>query len=59
MSNHTVLEQLRLNPTEWHRRGMSAPTEIDQLVTERLGHLYISNSLNTAEPSYADFFVAA
>ncbi|MDM7886541.1 hypothetical protein QUG92_15630 [Curtobacterium sp. RHCKG23] len=59
MSNHTVLEQLRRNPTEWHRRGMTSPTEIDQLVTERLGHLYISNSLNAAEPSYADFFVAA
>lgn len=56
MSNHIVLEQLRRNPNEWHRRGMTSPTEIDQLVTERLGHRY---TLNTAEPSYADFFIAA
>ncbi|QKS18833.1 hypothetical protein HUN58_01990 [Curtobacterium sp. Csp1] len=59
MSNHARLEQLRRIPTEWHRRGMTSPTEIDQLVTERLGHRYSNNTLNTSEPSYADFFVAA
>ncbi len=59
MSNRHTLAELRLNPTEWHRRGMTSPNEIDQLVTERLGHRYSKNSLNTAEPSYADFFVAA
>ncbi|MDP4332435.1 hypothetical protein Q7F20_03570 [Curtobacterium sp. A7_M15] len=59
MNNDTLLEQLRRIPTEWHRRGMSAPTDIDKLVTERLGHRYISDTQHTAEPSYADFFVAA
>ncbi|WP_181429213.1 hypothetical protein [Curtobacterium sp. MCSS17_008] len=51
MRDHHVLDQLRQDPTEWHRRGMHAPSEIDRIVTERLGR-------RTAEPSYADFFVA-
>ncbi len=59
MSNRHTLAELRLNPSEWHRRGMSAPTDIDKLVTERLGHRYTNNTQHTAEPSYADFFVAA
>jgi hypothetical protein len=56
LSNRHTLAELRLNPTEWHRRGMSAPTDIDKLVSARLGYRYTSE---TAEPSYADFFVTA
>ncbi|KTR40377.1 hypothetical protein NS263_07895 [Curtobacterium oceanosedimentum] len=59
MSNRHTLAELRLNPTEWHRRGMSAPTDIDKLVSARLGYRYTSDTQHTAEPSYADFFVAA
>lgn len=59
MSNRHTLAELRLDPTEWHRRGMASPTEIDQLVTERLSHRYTSSTQHTVEPSYADFFVAA
>lgn len=57
MSNHIALEQLRRIPTEWHRRGMSSPADIDRIVTERLGRRMGTTQPNP-EPSYADFFVA-
>ncbi|WP_439689805.1 hypothetical protein ACRQ4C_01515 [Curtobacterium sp. SP.BCp] len=59
MSMHDLLDQLRRNPTEWHRRGMSAPGDIDRIVTERLAHHYVSSTQPAAEPTYADFFIAA
>ncbi|MFZ6993183.1 hypothetical protein ACO0E1_14935 [Curtobacterium sp. RRHDQ66] len=57
MTERDVLDQLRRIPTEWHRRGMSAPGEIDQIITARLGEHYTTQ--HTAEPAYADFFVVA
>ncbi len=56
MSNRDTLAELRLNPTEWHRRGMTAPAEIDRIVAARLSHRYTQHA---PEPFYADFFVAA
>ncbi|UBQ02654.1 MULTISPECIES: hypothetical protein [Curtobacterium] len=56
--NAALLDQLRGDPTEWHRRGMSAPGDIDRIVADRLGTRY-TTSVRVTEPSYADFFVAA
>ncbi len=53
-----LLDQLRGDPTEWHRRGMSAPTDIDRIVADRLDARYTTTARAT-EPSYADFFVTA
>ena len=56
--NAALLDQLRGDPTEWHRRGMSAPADIDRIVADRLGARYTTTARAT-EPSYADFFVTA
>lgn len=55
MTDHDALDRLRRIPTEWHRRGMSAPGEIDQIISARLGERYTTQY--AAEPAYADFFV--
>jgi hypothetical protein len=48
-----AMQELRADPLEWHRRGMSSPVEIDRIVMTRVG-------LGTsADPTYADFFLAA
>lgn len=57
MRDHLSLDTLRQHPTEWHRRGMTSPAEIDQMVAARLGAS--ERVFAPAEPSYADFFVAA
>ncbi|WP_439692423.1 hypothetical protein ACRQ4B_16220 [Curtobacterium sp. SP.BCo] len=57
MTDHDALDRLRRIPTEWHRRGMSAPGEIDQIISARLGERYTTQYV--AEPAYADFFVVA
>jgi hypothetical protein len=50
-----LMQELRSDPLEWHRRGMSSPVEIDRIVISRLGAgLGVS-----ADPTYADFFQAA
>ncbi len=46
-------------PTEWHRRGMTAPAELDRMISERLGAQFSSTARSAFEPSYADFFTAA
>lgn len=57
MTDSQILAQLRRNPTQWHRRGMTAPVEIDQMIADRLGQPYFTQ--DAVEPSYADFFTAA
>ncbi|WP_439689798.1 hypothetical protein ACRQ4C_01480 [Curtobacterium sp. SP.BCp] len=57
MRDQHQLHQLRQNPTEWHRRGMTAPAEIDVLVANRLQENYPTIAA-AGEPSYADFFTA-
>ncbi|QWS33740.1 hypothetical protein AABM26_15130 [Curtobacterium aetherium] len=53
MREPTAMQELRADPLEWHRRGMSSPVEIDRIVMSRVG-------LGTsADPTYADFFLAA
>ncbi len=46
----THLSDLRREPTEWHRRGMRHPDEIDALV-----HARIHGGI-PPEPAYGDFF---
>lgn len=59
MRDQHHLQQLRRMPSEWHRRGMTSPDEIDALVAHRLGEDYPAAGGNAmAEPSYADFFTA-
>ncbi|NII42507.1 hypothetical protein E9228_003176 [Curtobacterium flaccumfaciens] len=53
MRDSTLMQELRSDPLEWHRRGMSSPVEIDRIVISRLG-IGVS-----ADPTYADFFQAA
>lgn len=60
MREHTDFAALRQNPREWHRRGLSSPTEIDALVSARLGQCFRAGSFGSSpmsDPSYADFFV--
>jgi hypothetical protein len=51
MLDRQTLETLRLDPTEWRRRGLTPPDAIAAMVEERLnaGHAGV-------DPSYADFF---
>ncbi|WP_144710444.1 hypothetical protein [Curtobacterium pusillum] len=58
MRDQHHLQQLRQVPSEWHRRGMTSPAEIDALVATRVGETFSAVSGLHAEPSYADFFVA-
>lgn len=44
------LHDLRRQPDEWHRRGLSHPDEIDAMVSRR------TSGSTPAEPTYADFF---
>ncbi|WP_182066339.1 hypothetical protein [Curtobacterium sp. ME12] len=57
MQHQYNVHQLRQIPTEWHRRGMSSPAEIDALVNERLGQPRLA-TVAPSGPSYADFFRA-
>ncbi|WP_181436387.1 hypothetical protein [Curtobacterium sp. MCBD17_008] len=53
MREPSVMQHLREDPLEWHRHGMTSPSEIDRIVQTKL-------SLGTAaEPTYADFFLVA
>lgn len=56
MRNQISLDTLRRNPTEWHRRGLTHPAEIDAMVAARIDDA--ARALVPANPSYADFFVA-
>ncbi|MDM7886688.1 MULTISPECIES: hypothetical protein [Curtobacterium] len=59
MRDRHDLAALRQDPTEWHRRGMTAPAELDRMISERLGAQFSSTARSAFEPSYADFFTAA
>jgi hypothetical protein len=51
--HHLSMTDLRQQPTEWHRRGLSHPDEIQAMVRRR------TSDAVPDEPSYADFFQAA
>ena len=51
--HHLSLIDLRQQPTEWHRRGLSHPDEIQAMVHRR------TIGVVPVEPTYADFFQAA
>jgi hypothetical protein len=53
MTARQTLSELRSQPIEWHRRGMSHPNEVELMVHHRL----LDNV--PPEPSYGDFFRAA
>ena len=53
MLDQSTLEQLRSNPVEWRRRGLTPPADLDEIVQARL-----SAHMGHADPSYADFFAA-
>lgn len=44
------LSNLAEHPSEWHRRGLRHPAEIEALVFMR------TNGTTPPEPSYGDFF---
>ncbi|WIB01599.1 hypothetical protein [Curtobacterium sp. MCBA15_012] len=52
MTPHPTLSELRTRPSEWHRRGMSHPDELQAMVHRRL-----LEDVPT-EPTYSDFFTA-
>lgn len=54
MRTQSDITQLRANPLEWRRRGLTPPDVIQAMVEERLrepGH-----SQPVGDPSYSDFF---
>ncbi|MEV7932692.1 hypothetical protein [Curtobacterium sp. ER1/6] len=54
MRTQSTLMQLRANPMEWRRRGLTPPDALQAMVEERLaqpGHSPI-----VGDPSYQDFF---
>ena len=56
MPDQITLDTLRAHPSEWHRRGMTSPAEIAEMVAVRL-HAS-DRQFAPIEPSYADFFTA-
>ncbi|MBF4609010.1 hypothetical protein [Curtobacterium sp. VKM Ac-1393] len=53
MRDQRTLEQLRQSPSEWRRRGLTPPADLDEIVQARL-----SAHMGHADPSYADFFAS-
>ncbi|WP_176491489.1 hypothetical protein [Curtobacterium sp. 'Ferrero'] len=52
MSGRTSIEELRRDPREWNRRGLTHPAVLRAMVTARVnGH-----DGPAQEPTYADFF---
>jgi hypothetical protein len=54
MRTQNDITQLRANPLEWRRRGLTPPDAIQAMVEERLrepGHSPV-----VGDPAYADFF---
>ncbi|MEN0101624.1 hypothetical protein ACO0E1_05415 [Curtobacterium sp. RRHDQ66] len=49
-----TLSQLRQNPVEWRRRGLTPPDVIQAMVNERLAEP--GHNAPMTNPSYADFF---
>jgi hypothetical protein len=54
MSDPRPLAELHAHAVEWHRRGMSSPEEITEMVHRRL-----HGGAIPANPTYADFFTHA
>lgn len=50
MRDHGSLEELRRDPAEWRRRGLTPPDDLAAIVRSRVGHGSV------ADPTYADFF---
>ncbi|MCJ1714746.1 hypothetical protein ACLBWP_06650 [Microbacterium sp. M1A1_1b] len=50
MPDRIALDQLRRDPAEWRRRGLTPPADLEAIVRSRVGHGV------PAEPTYADFF---
>ncbi|WP_181436771.1 MULTISPECIES: hypothetical protein [unclassified Curtobacterium] len=49
-----TLNQLRSNPVEWHRRGLTPPDVIQAMIEQRLAEP--GHSQPVGDPSYQDFF---
>ncbi|WP_175470107.1 hypothetical protein [Curtobacterium sp. MCBA15_001] len=54
MRTQNDLHQLRSNPMEWRRRGLTPPDVIQAMVEQRLAEP--GHSPLVGDPSYADFF---
>ncbi|MGN8051072.1 hypothetical protein ACTJKO_15435 [Curtobacterium sp. 22159] len=54
MQTHSTLKQLRANPMEWRRRGLTPPDVIQSMVEERLAEP--GHAQPVGDPSYQDFF---
>lgn len=50
MHDRGALEELRRDPAEWRRRGLTPPADLAEIVRSRVGHGTV------ADPTYADFF---
>lgn len=57
MRDTITLEMLRAHPTEWRRRGLTPPAELDAMVAVRVANT--PGSHLPIDPSYADFFAGA
>jgi hypothetical protein len=54
MAQKNPLVQLRQNPLEWRRRGLTPPDVIQAMIEERLAEP--GHNQPVGDPSYADFF---
>ncbi|MGN7190393.1 MULTISPECIES: hypothetical protein [unclassified Curtobacterium] len=54
MRTQNSLMQLRANPMEWRRRGLTPPDVIQAMIEERLAEP--GHSQPVGDPSYQDFF---
>ncbi|MBF4595783.1 MULTISPECIES: hypothetical protein [Curtobacterium] len=50
----STLNQLRSNPVEWRRRGLTPPDVIQAMIEQRLAEP--GHSQPVGDPSYQDFF---
>ncbi|PZF34266.1 MULTISPECIES: hypothetical protein [unclassified Curtobacterium] len=55
-SDDDAMDELRAQPFEWRRRGLMPPIELEALIARRLSGVVRGVP---ADPTYADFFVAA
>ena len=54
MASKNPLMQLRQDPLEWRRRGLTQPDVIRAMIEERLAQP--GHNQPVGDPSYADFF---
>lgn len=50
------LRFLRQDASQWHRRGMRSPEELDEMVARRLAEHPVADDESLPDPSYGDFF---